>query len=199
MKAPFWVGSLARYSQSCGWVLCVGAGISKGIFPDWNELAEKLIKKTTLTCSSQAIKGFIEIFGPEALMQTAYNILGDADAQYVTNILSEALYAPLQERAAKNWGILAKALTSSRPANLTKEEWTIFINIISEFSNTSAREIASIIANIIDSDLKPSAIISFNAEPLLYALINYHYGLAEPDSLKRQGQKILDRLSHDLV
>lgn len=190
-------GVLSRYSKSCGWVLCVGAGISQGVFPSWNELASSLLAKTSHKCSKLALQRFLALFGPEALMQVVQNE-GLAEGVFVGR-LSEELYLPLERRFGADWKIVLKGLASSRPGNLTRDEWLLFRDRIAGCKNPTSLGLASVVASTAQTELQPSAIVNFNAEPLLYALINCEYGLSNPGSLARDGVKILDRLSHDLA
>jgi len=192
-------GKLAKYARSCGWVLCVGAGISDGVFPGWNDLAKRLFALTKLKCSQEELDRFLKSFGAEALMQAAANELPQSERHSIHDYLSEALYKNLQEKAGGNWKTIAKGLTSSRPFNLTKREWAEFDQFIKSFGRASAPQIARAIAKVVDSQDRPEAIISFNAEPLLYGLINCAYSYVNPGSIDRADIKVLKRLSHDLA
>jgi len=192
-------GKLAQYAESCGWVLCIGAGTSRGVFPCWNDLAKVMLSKTSLKCGKADIERFLQAYGPEALMQVANNLLGENSDETIVECLSEAFYGHLRDRVGDSWRTFAKALTSSRPSNLTKDEWEVFESKVSEIADSSAPLLAQEIAKSISTDAQPAAILSFNAEPLLYALINCYYGLTHPECLRRDGPKILDRLSHDLA
>jgi hypothetical protein len=192
-------GKLAKYAKSCGWVLCVGAGISDGVFPCWNDLAKGLFRLTSVRCSDEQLSEFLKLFGAEAMMQAAANALPETQRQRIPDYLSKALYQKLKTKAGDNWKTVAKALTSSKPFNLTKHEWKFFDEFIDSFGRASAPQIASAIAKIIDDWRRPEAILSFNAEPLLYGLINCHYGYVNPESVMQNDIKVLKRLSHDLA
>lgn len=192
-------GRLTQYSKGCGWVLCVGAGISSGLFPSWDGLAIELLNLTSLKCSKPEIKGFLKNFGPEALMQAAVNALSRETIPEVPKHLAEALYGKIRLASGSKWDTIAKALTSSKPSNLNKEEWSVFERFVSSFKMASAPQVAKAIARVADSGRRPEAILSFNAEPLLYALINCYFGIQHPNSVKDNKVKVLKRLSHDLA
>ena len=192
-------GRLATYSKSCGWVLCVGAGISNTIFPCWNELAANLLTLTQQTYPTDQVTAFIQSFGPEALMQAVANLLSREESEDIPQHLSATLYNNIRTKAGDKWITIAKALTSSKPSNLTRHEWTEFERFVSSFTKSSAPFIAKAVAEVADTDRRPEAIISFNAEPLLYSLINCYYALLHPNVIKQSNVKILDRLSHDLA
>jgi hypothetical protein len=192
-------GNLTKYADSCGWVLCVGAGISDGVFPCWSDLAKQLFGSTGVRCTDVELNKFLSSFGAEALLQAAANLLQKAKRDKIHHDLSKALYQNLKAKAGKKWNIIAKALTSSKPFNLSESEWKIFDDFIATFDKASAPQISSAIAKVIDDTRRPEAILSFNAEPLLYSLINCHYGFLNPKSLVQSDVKVLKRLSHDLA
>ena len=180
-------GKLAKYAKSCGWVLCVGAGTSDGVFPCWNDLAKDLFRLTHVSCSEEELTKFLTLFGAEAMMQAAANALSKDQRESITDYLSKALYQKLQEQAGSDWKTIAKALTSSMPFNLNRSEWKLFGDFVSSYDRASAPQIASAIAKVLDSNRRPEAILSFNAEPLLYGLINCHYGLVNPEAVSKSG------------
>jgi hypothetical protein len=191
-------GKLAEYAEKYGWVLCVGAGISTGVFPCWDELATTLVRQMLPRLTPQQIGAFLENQRPEALIQAAMNLSGGRGDQEVLEKLSVAFYARLRTKAGDAWKTIAKALTVSRPCRLSSSEWTLFLNFMSEFKSASASVLAEVIADALPTKVRPASIISFNAEPLLFALINCHYGRKEPQALQPGAPKILARLSHDL-
>ena len=132
-------------------------------------------------------------------MQAATNSLSKGERENLPNKLSEALYKDIKSSAGQNWQTIAKALTSSKPFNMTKQEWDTFRKFITSFPKASAPQIAKAIAKVAKTDQRPEAIISFNAEPLLAALINCYYCKADPAALHQNDIKLLKRLSHDLA
>jgi hypothetical protein len=192
-------GRLTHYAQTCGWVLCVGAGVSNGVFPAWDELATELVALSDLGCSPSVLKQFLLCFGPEALMQAVVNSLPEEERTAVPDFLRNALYRKIRSKAGSGWETVAKGLTSSKPFNLNLDEWNQFAAFTDQFDEASAPAIARVISKAINTPSRPEAIISFNAEPLLYGLINCHYALQNPKALKDAKVKVLKRLSHDLA
>src|ERR1700722_17695829 len=186
-------GKLAFYAKEYGWVLCVGAGTSKGIFPDWNELAKELVKQTTLACCDAQIDTFLRDFGPQALIQVMRNnhrsgprkkpLPEKALDTWMIKQLSKTMFKRLRNRTSSKWATIAKGLTLVKPFGLNKNEWSSFKEQICGIGGTSAPAIAGEIARVVSTPKAPKAIISFNAEPLLFALINCYCGLKKPKML----------------
>ncbi|MCU6791912.1 SIR2 family protein [Paenibacillus sp. WQ 127069] len=164
---------LKKSAKDIGWSLCVGAGISRPAFSDWGTLVRKLISRIDGDDNANKIIKLLEEFGPDALIQAACNIL-DLSVEEFSILISEQLYGDIKNQMEKNeWKIFSKALSVTSPAEMKKELWLETINIIEKyFKNTSAYQIAKVIAPILGEELKPNAILSFNAEPLLFTLIN---------------------------
>jgi hypothetical protein len=194
-------GELVKYSRTCGWVLCIGAGISKGIFPDWRELATSLLQQAGSRSTDEEIEVFLREFGPAAMMQAAINALEHNVGEELSatqNRLTAALFKPLRDASGRNWQVVADALTSARPASLEPDEWRKFLRVIGKFKHTSAPSLARALANVAATPLQPAGIVSFNAEPLLYALINA-YAALRPVPLPDPEVTLLDRMAHDLA
>ena len=134
-------------------------------------------------------------------MQAAINALEHEAGEELSttqNRLVEALFAPLREASGRNWQVVADALTSTRPASLQLEDWRTFLRVIRKFKDTSAPSIAQALANVATTPLRPAGIVSFNAEPLLYGLINA-YAALRPVPLPDPEATLLDRMAHDLA
>ena len=154
-----------------GWVLCVGAGISLPIFPSWNELVRTLIIEQNGSISDDAIKEIQSSFGADALMQAASN-LGNRDL--FTDVLSNNLYSNVKKQTTTaEWESFCIIMTSNNASSHKESIWRTFISIRERlFKNTTAYDIAKLIAKSHESNYAPTSIISFNVESLLYALIN---------------------------
>ena len=199
-------GKLVTYAKEYGWVLCVGTGTSKGVFPDWNELAKELVKPTSLACCDAQIDAFLRDFGPLALIQAVRNDQNKPPSKkedldnWMAGHLSDTMFKRLRScTPKKEWPIIAKALTLLKPFGLKVKEWSDFKDLICGIGGTSAPAIAEAISKVIGTGKAPKAIISFNAEPLLFALINCYYGLKKQKVLNDNTVQILDMLTHDLI
>jgi hypothetical protein len=157
--------------HSKGWTLCIGAGTSLPIFPTWAELVRSLISDVHANISPNAVDEIFATFDADTLIQAACNLKNnDTFADW----LSEKLYANLRSKILPNqWKPFCKIFTAVN-ANLYKDEdWRVFITIREQlFRQTTAYELARLITDCQERTYRPSAILSFNAEPLLYALIN---------------------------
>jgi hypothetical protein len=191
-------GILARYAKSCGWVLCVGAGTSRGVFEDWNGLASALLKEAGSRCSEASRNRFLKEFGAAAMMQAAITSLREraVSDEAIADLIAKTLYQPLREHAGDDWHHVAKALTTRKPSSLDDAVWHQLRQAVDKAKCTSASAIADVVAEVARTPLQPSGIISFNAEPLLFALIN---GAIAIRGGKNRDETILDRMAHDLA
>ena len=189
-------GVLSRFARDTGWALGIGAGTSVGLFPDWNALAKDLVRKAGYGFTEGEMDSFIKAFGPSALMQTVYNLSPDIRPT-IPDKLSDTLYFGLRQRSGKTWTTIAKALTASKPSALTVEKWEQFAQVVTSDGRASAPAIARIIAGLDDESKRPDAVFSFNAEPLLPALVNCYHALKH--GVANKDIRIIERLSHNLA
>jgi hypothetical protein len=192
---------LGPISEKQGWVLCVGAGVSRGAFPDWKQLVTRLAGKD---CSKKSSKRLVskltEEFSLDALVQTAQNRL-DIKEKDFPHALSEELYAQMKRRFGDDWPNIAKALSAASPNDLLPPEWKRCLKLLKrEYPELTAIGLAKVIAMLSGGDVAPDAVISFNAETLLYALITGLIGQKEKTettaTLRRK--KPLDRVTQSL-
>jgi hypothetical protein len=165
---------LRQRAVSSGWALCIGAGTSYPMFPDWYSLVAGLVEKDTDAAVAAAIMPKLsQSFGLDALVQAAKGRSGLAPDAFA-NLLSDQLYARLKQRlSASDWKIFRRGLSAFRPGDMTPQMWRRFGNTVStHFPTVSAIQIADAVVRSRESGIEPAAILSFNAEPLLYALIN---------------------------
>ena len=153
------------------WTLCIGAGTSCPIFPSWKELVGAIILDIYPDITDEAKTEILNSFDLDTLIQAACNIKGESS---FADWLSEKLYSKLKNQIPSNdWGKLCKILTA-HIANIYKDkDWNTFIKYRDTlFKQTTAYSLAKVLVDSYGSTLSPSAILSFNAEPLLYSLIN---------------------------
>lgn len=153
------------------WALCIGAGTSCPIFPSWKELVEAIISDIYPDITDDAKKEILSSFDLDTLIQAACNIRGESSfAEWI----SEKLYSKLKSCIPSNdWKNFCKIFTA-HIANVYKDkDWIGFIQYRDRlFRETTAYSLAKVIVDSYGSTLSPSAILSFNAEPLLFSLIN---------------------------
>ncbi len=186
---------------SLGWSLCIGAGTSRGIFPDWGMLVHKLIGEDVGAKESETV--FTEManrFGLDALIRAAQDRLKQNDEEF-SNTLSRVLYADAQTTIGDDWPGIASALSARHPGDVPQSHWKLLLEVIARhYPHVSARGIANTVVSVLGTHKSPNSILSFNAEPLLFALINAEVfaGFVQPAS-KSAGdgcspQKPVDRV-----
>jgi hypothetical protein len=182
--------------RATGWTLCIGAGTSYPMFPNWYALVFGLIAQDIGVAKAKDITSKLSsVFGLDALIQAARDRLGLSSDEFA-QLLSEKLYANIkQDLTAQEWKIFRRGLAAFHPGNMTPPMWKDFESImLSHFHSVSAIQLASVVIDSEAAHFKPAAIISFNAEPLLYALINARASATEPHS----PQALLDRVTRSV-
>lgn len=155
-----------------GWTLCIGAGTSHGMFPDWNELVRKLVQRDTKdpTKANKLCQSLLSSYSPDALIQAAFERLS-----FTPQDLAEILYEDVRAQlgSVTEWKKFARILGESSPGTYSDETWTFFVETIrTKYPSLPALRIADVITDLLKSNLAPRAIISFNAEPVFYSLLN---------------------------
>jgi hypothetical protein len=167
-----------------GWVLCVGAGTSLPLFPSWNELVKRLIQSENPHRNAAANEVLQEqltnIFQPDALIEAARDRLGLSPEEFAVR-LGEELYKDIVSEFGSSWGQAARVMSAASPGDLMKRQWVEFLEKIRAYNKKlaiakqpelSAISLAEAVMDSVNLLRAPTAIISFNADPLLYALIN---------------------------
>ncbi len=193
---------LKQISVNEGWGLCIGAGTSYPLFPTWPELVERLIKKDISLADPDAVsKSLLKQFSPDTLIQAVQNRLELNDAEFA-NILSDELYAPMKSLIpAKEWESI-KTIFESRNPHLQKDPvWNDYIAVREKyFKTTSAYALSKFVHHTIELNIPPEVIISFNAESLLFSMINSFEREKYIEKVKKTGEMVtyLDRLTHSI-
>jgi hypothetical protein len=101
---------------------------------------------------------------------TAYSLMR---ARSIELLVTE-LYAGARSLLPPNdWSIFARALNTRHLGGLRPDQWANFLGVTSAaFPDLTALGLAHSVAEVLRAEQSPSAILSFNAEPLLGALIN---------------------------
>lgn len=168
-------GLLASAAHGPGWALCIGAGTSLPVFPDWNTLVERLFARVSPDEPGLA-SALAETFSPDALIQAAY-ARTEGDDDHFASILSEALYRDLVGTfTTEEHRLVVRALSAVRPGDLPAAKWSRFLELLgSRWAGTmSCLSIAPVVSETLGTSRSPAAILSFNAEPLLLAVLNAH-------------------------
>ncbi|HEV7472718.1 MAG TPA: SIR2 family protein [Pyrinomonadaceae bacterium] len=160
-------------SATSGWALCVGAGTSVPAFPSWGVLVEQLARRDVGSKAADLRANLEKQFSYDALIQAAKDRLGYSDKKFATTLKIELYRNVKKTLKPHEWRTFLNAVSTLRVGDLKPHEWTEFLTIIrSYFSGMTALSIAEIISEVIETKHAPSAILSFNAEPLFVALIN---------------------------
>ena len=188
---------LRDVKDSSGWSLCIGAGTSMPVLPDWFSLVENLINKN---CDSKDIID-IEIykkmgFSADAMIQAVRNRLDIDDNKFI-QILSEEVYAPIKDNVdLKEWKSFIKIHEASTLAGINEKEWKNFKKIIDKVLNsTSANLLAEVVAESISSEVGPKAILTFNGEAIFLSLLNYYYWMKRTDN-KNKFDRIVNGITN---
>ena len=165
---------LAEVSGKNGWAICVGAGTSQPVFLSWEGLVESLVCQDVTAPEGPALaKTLLACYTPDALIQAACNRFALDEEAFVARLV-ELLYAPLRSRLSKlEWEIVGRVFDAKGPGTVALEIWRRFHLLRDrEFAQTTASAIADLVARTFGTELAPTAVLSFNAEPLFYALLN---------------------------
>ncbi len=162
---------LGNAASTTGWSLCVGAGTSKGTFPDWGALVRALVARDG-SASKALADELLGTYSPDALIEAATRRLVVPD---FGALLGELLYDELKRVAASDWPTIVKCLESEGIGSQSKDSWVRFLSFLEshpDFSKSSALQIADVLAETLGTKAAPTSVLSFNAEPLLFALVN---------------------------
>jgi len=159
------------------WVLCIGAGVNKGLLPDWNELARRLVSDSfgmELT-PSEFQRSFASVgWGADSWIQAALNhhVKNDLDVTNFLDKLEQNLYFDLLAKA-RTLGLESAVVHAlNARSHLKRPEVTQVLDFFSSFKHASVIQIADIIIEAMEKDQAPSAIINFNADPILFAILS---------------------------
>lgn len=183
--------------DNLGWSLCIGAGTSIPILPDWYSLVEKLINNN---CS---LRDRIDIgvyknmgFSADAMIQAVRNKLHVDDNEFVS-MLSQEVYAPIKDRiSSAEWSLFIKVHEASTLAGISNKEWKVFEKIKDKLlMNTSANLLAEVVIDAINNEQAPKAILTFNGEAIFLALLNFYYYLKTNDK-KNKFDRIINGITY---
>jgi hypothetical protein len=166
-------GYLKGKATTNGWALCIGAGTSLPAFPNWPNLVKRLIQKADNIRTPEAIEEILLSFSLDALIQASSHILNLSETEF-TEILSNELYSKIKDNTTDNeWESICTIFTTINANGTRDPDWKNFINVRERMlKRTSAYALGKIIVDSNKKNIAPEAILSFNAEPLLYSLTN---------------------------
>jgi hypothetical protein len=133
------------------------------------------------------------------LITASQEILGQDDTSYREHLTAK-LYASVKRDAGSLWPTVAKCLMARVPGNALASEWNAFMTF-TEKANPSSFALARVILESVEKDKAPNAVLSFNAEPLLFALLNARavqlfrkHKTIHPDQESENGPGVVDRI-----
>ncbi len=175
---------LTQKSSQSGWTLCVGAGVSLPAFPDWKTLVSRLISNDTKhkIDAIELSEGLLAEFSPDGAIEAVFERLSLSSSH-----LSEALYLDMMSKFTKEeWLPFAKILGDSSPGAWQQSSWDAFnAKITKEWPDLTSTKIARALSKVTHNNKAPKAVISFNAEPLLHAQLNYFSRKSSASNSKR--------------
>lgn len=169
-------GLLASAAHGPGWALCIGAGTSLPVFPDWNRLVRRLFSRVSPEAGVELATSLGSTFSADALIQAAY-ARTEGDTERFATIISEELYRDfLDAFTTDERRLVVRALSAVRPGDLSVSRWSRFLAIMQARwdGRMSCLSIAPLVSDTLGTSRSPAAILSFNAEPLLLAVLNAH-------------------------
>lgn len=159
------------------WTLCVGAGICKGILPDWYTLTNGIVNNIFgYTWDKDEFKAHTDEIGfsLESWIQGCLNqhLLNGGSIESFYKILEEELYRDLLEDAQRNGILETMKLCLGAPGKLDEEQ---VVKICGYFEknhkDTSIMQLVTLLLEPKDTINYPDSIITFNADSLLYSLL----------------------------
>jgi len=166
------------------WSLCIGAGTSKPLFPTWNELVYELILEVNRSTPKSLVDKLLLAYKPDAIIQAVFNRLNLSYDEYI-NLLSTKLYQNIKSVLTDNEWNSFKICLSSETTNVSDEAFADFDDIIRKPSlQSSALFMGEVLAQTIGTSLEPNAIVSFNTESLLFAIIHHYIHKKNRDQRK---------------
>lgn len=171
---PHYLGFL----RSEEWSLCLGAGICKGILPDWPDLTLEVLNR----CSTATLtKTEFEVLNKtawslDAWLQVAMNMLIESKCQEpfskYYDLLEESLYGKLliKAEAANQKFALIAALND--PRKIKRKEVAGLLEFLdSNYGSSSLMALAKWLDRLAECPRAPRSILTFNADGLLDTLL----------------------------
>lgn len=166
------------YLPARNWTLCVGAGVSKGIAPEWGELAYEVVAETFGTNITQ--QEFDQMCAEsgwtlDSWIQAAANrhISAGKSAASFKDLIESKLYSRIRS-AARGMGVereLTRVL--NLPKSAPRERVIEVCELIEqEFPNSSLVQIGNTLIRAARTEKGPAAILTFNADTLLETYID---------------------------
>lgn len=184
--------TLRAAANGHGWALCIGAGSSAPMFPSWATLVRSLVERKVGAASANAVGQELG-FSPDAVIQAARDQFACTDAEFAS-ILSEELYGPLRKECkSKEWQALVRAFSAAEPKFASRSDWETLVAVAQRYPSLTALPLARLLVGLIDDGARPAAVLSFNAEPLLFSLVLAISTLSDIDAKRAHRNQVAQR------
>lgn len=162
------------------WTLCIGAGVSRGIVPTWQELTRRLVNEVFGSAFSETeFQSLVadSAWSLDSWIQACanhYQLDGNSVTEFF-NVIEKHIYSDLRTRGASA-GIESLLVTVlDRPQNASKEDVARICQFFeTEYASTSLLAVVRVLLDALKTDRLPEAVISFNADTLLHALLELY-------------------------
>lgn len=162
-----------RSGSNNGWALCIGAGASDPIFPRWGSLVSDLLRWSDASLRTAQIQRLTASLSLESLIQAVFHRKGLPPYQ-CAQVLSSLLYANLKAKLSlPEWDLVQRIFQDVNLSAMTDVDAAQLLNILTtKFPNSTPFQIAEVLCRAIEKKIPPSAVLSFNAEPLVLTSAN---------------------------
>jgi SIR2-like domain len=167
-------GIVRREIANSTWAVCIGAGTSLPIFPSWSSLVARLLNSVTPSVDSEQLaQHLLREFSPDAVIQAARTLSAGDDDSFI-QLLTDTLYENLRSSISNgDWAVISRILARQGKRGISGEDWRAFLTCFGDnLPKTTALQIANVLVPLLGTKRQPAAILSFNAETMLFALLN---------------------------
>jgi len=173
-----WSPKFRGYLAPESWTLCVGAGISRGIAPNWIDLTRMVVNESfDAKISESEFQNIVQGYGwsLDSWIQSAANkYLNDGkNIEDFNNLIESHLYKKIREKA-KGLG-LEKHLTKvlNHPRSAPKQSIIDVCDFIEEtFPNCSLLQVGKFLIEAAKANKSPVSVLTFNADTFLETYID---------------------------
>lgn len=161
------------------WTLCLGAGINKGILPDWSDLTLNLVNqvfKFSWTKVDFEAKSKSVGFSYDGWIQACLNkhISNGQTVDEFLKILEDEIYGKLLAKASIDGieNLIRRFLNKPQMKNAENKKIRFFFE--KHFSDTTLMHLVDVLTSDPKKYKLPGSIITLNADTLLYSLLTLY-------------------------
>lgn len=160
------------------WTLCIGAGVSRGIVPTWEELTRRLVNESFgLTLSEAEFRKLVteSAWSLDSWIQACanhYQLNGQTLDEFFS-LIERHLYSDLRLRSRKIGieALLVRVL--DRPRKASRDEVMQVCKFFeTEYPDSSLLAVVRVLLRAASHNRLPDAVITFNADTLLHTLLD---------------------------